>query len=97
MAPLYCDEPMKLCGREKSNLRTTDGHIYEVWIEGPTGGMAVKGTVRTACNLEESPEPREHKRVLLKSVPRTADAEQKNKAVEIREKQKAKQIGRAHV
>jgi hypothetical protein len=25
-----------------------DARIYDVWIEGPTGGMAVKGLVRTA-------------------------------------------------
>jgi hydroxyacyl-ACP dehydratase HTD2-like protein with hotdog domain len=48
LAPLYCDEAMRICAREKTSLRTDDGGIYDVWIEGPTGGMAVKGTVRTA-------------------------------------------------
>lgn len=49
LAPLYCDEELRLCAREKTGLRTEEGSIYDVWIEGPTGGMAVKGTVRTGC------------------------------------------------
>jgi hydroxyacyl-ACP dehydratase HTD2-like protein with hotdog domain len=49
LAPLYCDESLRLCGREKIGLRTEEGSIYDIWVEGPTGGMAVKGTVRTAC------------------------------------------------
>jgi hypothetical protein len=45
IAPLYCDEKMVLCGRKK---RSSDqGDLYDVWIEGPSGGVAVKGTVRT--------------------------------------------------
>jgi hydroxyacyl-ACP dehydratase HTD2-like protein with hotdog domain len=52
LAPLYCDEQMRICGKEKK--RTNKGIVYDVWIEGPTGGMAVKGTVRTVepgvCN-----------------------------------------------
>ncbi|KAF2680145.1 hypothetical protein K458DRAFT_407471 [Lentithecium fluviatile CBS 122367] len=47
LAPLYCDEEMRICAREKTSLRTEDGGIYDVWIEGPSGGMAVKGTLRT--------------------------------------------------
>ncbi|KAF2184567.1 hypothetical protein K469DRAFT_633297 [Zopfia rhizophila CBS 207.26] len=42
LAPLYCSEQMRLCGRKK------DDRTYELWVEGPTGGMAVKGTARTA-------------------------------------------------
>jgi hypothetical protein len=38
---------MRLCGREKAGSSTEESKIYDVWIEGPTGGMAVKGTVRT--------------------------------------------------
>ncbi|KAJ4366935.1 hypothetical protein N0V83_007465 [Neocucurbitaria cava] len=45
LAPLYCDEQMTICGVEKK--KSNDGSTYEVWIEGPTGGVAVKGTVRT--------------------------------------------------
>ena len=45
MAPLYCDEEMRICGFKK---KTSDpGSAYDVWIEGPTGGVAVRGTVRT--------------------------------------------------
>ncbi|KAF2637711.1 hypothetical protein P280DRAFT_406666, partial [Massarina eburnea CBS 473.64] len=44
LAPLYCDEPMKLCARERES-HIEGGYIYDVWIEGPTGGVAVKGTV----------------------------------------------------
>lgn len=47
-APLHCDEKMRLCGRSKPGASTDNSRIYDVWIEGPTGGMAVKGTVRTA-------------------------------------------------
>ncbi|KAF2786886.1 hypothetical protein K505DRAFT_367848 [Melanomma pulvis-pyrius CBS 109.77] len=47
--PLYCSEEMRLCGREKKSLSTEDSRVYDVWIEGPTGGMAVKGTIRTGC------------------------------------------------
>jgi len=45
LAPLYCDEEMSICCRKKSS--SSDGDVYDVWIEGPTGGVAVKGTVHT--------------------------------------------------
>lgn len=45
LAPLYCDEEMRICGMEKKTLE--NGSIYDVWIEGPTGGVAVKGTIYT--------------------------------------------------
>jgi hypothetical protein len=45
LAPLYCDEEMRICGMEKKTLQ--NGSVYDVWIEGPTGGVAVKGTVYT--------------------------------------------------
>ena len=43
LAPLYCDEEMRICGLEKKTLQ--NGSVYDIWIEGPTGGVAVKGTV----------------------------------------------------
>lgn len=46
LAPLYCDEEMRICGKEKKTLQ--NGCIYDVWIEGPTGGVAVKGTIYTS-------------------------------------------------
>ncbi|QRD00424.1 hypothetical protein JI435_089920, partial [Parastagonospora nodorum SN15] len=43
LAPLYCDEEMRICIRES---KTFDQRAsYVVWIEGPTGGVAVKGKV----------------------------------------------------
>jgi hydroxyacyl-ACP dehydratase HTD2-like protein with hotdog domain len=40
LAPLYVGEPIKLCGRELGNSR------YELWIEGPHGGLAVMATAK---------------------------------------------------
>ncbi|MCJ1307600.1 hypothetical protein MMC25_001247 [Agyrium rufum] len=39
LAPLYAEEEMVICGAR------TGEEKWEVWIEGPTGGYAVKGTV----------------------------------------------------
>lgn len=47
LAPLYCSEELRLCAKEKIAARMDDARMYDVWIEGPTGGMAVKGLVRT--------------------------------------------------
>ncbi|KAJ4353994.1 uncharacterized protein N0V89_005726 [Didymosphaeria variabile] len=52
LAPLYCGEELRLCAREKVGARTDDARIYDIWIEGPTGGMAVKGLVRTVENRQ---------------------------------------------
>jgi hypothetical protein len=46
LAPLYCDEEMRICGMKRENL-PSQSIVFDVWIEGPTGGVAVKGTVRT--------------------------------------------------
>lgn len=42
LAPLYANEPLKLCGREMDD----SGTKYEIWAETPSGGIAVKGTAR---------------------------------------------------
>lgn len=55
LAPLCCDEELRLCLKEKMGLRTEDGGIYDVWIEGPSGGMAVKAVVRTSVVPEQEP------------------------------------------
>ncbi|KAF9631879.1 hypothetical protein BFW01_g2741 [Lasiodiplodia theobromae] len=49
LAPLYCDEPVKLCGRkaDSTNGKANKGDKYEVWAETPEGGLAVKGTAYT--------------------------------------------------
>lgn len=41
LAPLYANEPLKLCGRKEAERK------YEIWAETPEGGVAVKGTVKT--------------------------------------------------
>ncbi|RAR06654.1 hypothetical protein DDE82_003190 [Stemphylium lycopersici] len=53
LAPLYCDEEMRICGSEKTTLK--NGSVYDIWIEGPTGGMAVKGTVYTTVRKSQPP------------------------------------------
>lgn len=45
LAPLYCDEELRICVRKKKQLQV--GNLYDLWIEGPTGGVAVKATVTT--------------------------------------------------
>ena len=47
LAPLYVDEEMKVCVRHRVvGGETLKGgeHDWDVWVEGPDGGFAVKGT-----------------------------------------------------
>ncbi len=44
LTPLYAEEEMTLCLRQKEE------HLWETWIEGPDGGLAVRASVRTAEN-----------------------------------------------
>jgi hypothetical protein len=54
LAPLYCDESMRVCVKKKK--KTESGHVWDVWIEGPNGGMAVKALARTKYRFpEEAP------------------------------------------
>ncbi|KAL8700778.1 MAG: hypothetical protein Q9201_005259 [Fulgogasparrea decipioides] len=46
LAPLYAEEEMKVCVRQKED------HVWETWIEGPDGGLAVRGTVTTAPRID---------------------------------------------
>lgn len=39
LAPLYCHEPIKFCGKK------TGENKWEIWTQNPEGGIAVKGTV----------------------------------------------------
>ncbi|KAL5365470.1 hypothetical protein BJX96DRAFT_179872 [Aspergillus floccosus] len=41
LSPLYVDEPLTICGKQKSGR---DGPVWDVWIEGSNGGLAVRGT-----------------------------------------------------
>lgn len=47
LAPLYCDEKMRVCVRKKKARPLDTETVWDIWIEGPTGGMAVKAVVRT--------------------------------------------------
>ncbi|GLI76747.1 hypothetical protein PoHVEF18_005025 [Penicillium ochrochloron] len=48
LAPLFVDEVLTVCGKVK-NGGDGGGGVWDVWIEGPKGGLAVRGTVRTTC------------------------------------------------
>lgn len=41
LAPLYAEEQLKVCIRKKA------AYEWQTWIEGPDGGLAVRGTVKT--------------------------------------------------
>lgn len=41
LAPLYADEAMTVCGKQRAT------GVYEVWIEGKDGGLAVRSSVKT--------------------------------------------------
>lgn len=49
LAPLYCDEEMRVCLKEKGTEGTgADGERkWDVWVEGKDGRLAVKGTAAT--------------------------------------------------
>ncbi|KAF7630046.1 hypothetical protein AFLA_010677 [Aspergillus flavus NRRL3357] len=44
VAPLYVDEPLTICGKPKSGKE----NVWDVWIEGKNGGLAVRGTAFTS-------------------------------------------------
>lgn len=44
LAPLFVEEEMTVCGKPKN-----DSGVWDVWIEGPDGGLAVRGSVKTSC------------------------------------------------
>ena len=56
LAPLYAEEEMKICikskmkNTERKTFETYD--VYDVWIEGPDGGYAVKGNATTVAEFE---------------------------------------------
>ncbi|KAM0284969.1 hypothetical protein ACHAQH_001658 [Verticillium albo-atrum] len=49
VGPLYCGEELRVCVRGKSSRgdEAADEKRWDVWVEGPGGGMAVKGTATT--------------------------------------------------
>lgn len=42
LVPLFVEQELVICGKPKNH---TGG--WDVWIEGPDGGLAVRGTART--------------------------------------------------
>ncbi|KAF2091115.1 hypothetical protein K490DRAFT_62436 [Saccharata proteae CBS 121410] len=45
LAPLYCNEPVRLCGRRAPiDPKSRDVWKYDLWVETPAGGIAVKAT-----------------------------------------------------
>ena len=47
LAPLYCDEEMRICVKKRKTRALGTETVWDIWIEGPTGGMAVKAVIRT--------------------------------------------------
>lgn len=43
LAPLFVEEQMTICGKPRNEEGT-----WDVWIEGPNGGLAVRGTVKSS-------------------------------------------------
>lgn len=42
LVPLFVEQELVICGKSKN-----DTGAWDVWIEGPDGGLAVRGTART--------------------------------------------------
>ncbi|MCJ1420332.1 hypothetical protein MMC32_006689 [Xylographa parallela] len=55
LAPLYAEESMKVCGKQKG-----EGE-WDLWIEGPEGGYAVKGKAKTTNKYSGLPSHRSFK------------------------------------
>lgn len=47
LAPLYAGETLRLCGKEVKPVEGGGKGRWDVWVETPEGGVALKGTVRT--------------------------------------------------
>ncbi|PGG98982.1 hypothetical protein GX51_06479 [Blastomyces parvus] len=45
LAPLFVEQEMRICAKQKGNGETAGAGAWEIWVEGPEGGLAVKGTV----------------------------------------------------
>ncbi|KAK2882598.1 hypothetical protein FQN49_000210 [Arthroderma sp. PD_2] len=45
LAPLLVEHEMRVCAARKSN---GSGNSWDIWVEGKDGGLAAKGTIRTA-------------------------------------------------
>ncbi|KAL8688107.1 MAG: hypothetical protein Q9218_005898 [Villophora microphyllina] len=63
LAPLYAEEEMKVCLRRKDDL------VYETWIEGPDGGLAVRGTATMKLRADRIQTPKPQPRKLPEPLP----------------------------
>lgn len=52
LAPLYVDEELAVRGKQKTGKGLG---VWDVWIEGPEGGLAVRGTMKTEVMQQEMP------------------------------------------
>lgn len=56
LAPLYVGEQLQVCVRMREGALAEEGHrpTWDVWVEGPDGGFAVKGTAEMQI-IEQGP------------------------------------------
>ena len=95
LAPLYAEEPMKVCGRPLE-----DGN-WELWIEGRDGGLAVRATVKTVLALRpafpkdpdelKEAEGAEEQAEAAEDVEEVEQAEQAEAAEDVEEVEQAEQ------
>ncbi|KAG5290493.1 hot_dog superfamily domain-containing protein [Histoplasma capsulatum G186AR] len=45
LAPLFVEQEMRICAKRKGNGERASAGAWDIWVEGPDGGLAVKGTV----------------------------------------------------
>lgn len=50
-APLYANEKMTVCVRRTDGGQKEGEQKWDVWVEGPEGGLAVKGSVVAGVNV----------------------------------------------
>ncbi|KAL8771298.1 MAG: hypothetical protein Q9209_003203 [Squamulea sp. 1 TL-2023] len=75
IAPLYAEEEMTLCVRQKEE------HLWDTWIEGPMGGLAVKASVRTAKEPPMQVERDHPMRIFQSSGPESSSRSGKDVAI----------------
>lgn len=65
-APLYCNDSMRICGKLRQSWPNAE--TYDMWIEGPTGGMAVKARIRAAL-VDLQANPKQGRKLSSKTKP----------------------------
>lgn len=61
LAPLYAEEEMKICVKERMKIEPKRPKTWDIWIEGRDGGYAVKGTAKVVNSsaVQKSDPPQE--------------------------------------